>query len=75
MSFDSGEATNWRNDDLIRTVMRFVLGSESLTVDASDRWENERTGMLSSATIHVKFGSWLAVKSRALEMLRESWRL
>jgi hypothetical protein len=75
MSFDLGETTNWCNDDLMRTVMQFMSESESFTVDAYDRWENERTGMLSSAMIHVKFGSWLAVESRALETLRESWTL
>jgi hypothetical protein len=59
--------------DFEAALIQFIKESETLSVDAYDRWESGKEGLPSSVLIRVRYGTWKIAWNNVLQTLRLDW--
>lgn len=65
--------SRWSMHELIEAVKLFMCESESLSVEAYERWRASRTGLPSSVLLRAKLGTWTDIRKRVLQLFRNQW--
>lgn len=59
--------------DFEAALVQFISESDTLSVDAYDRWESQKEGLPSSVLIRVRYGTWRIAWNNILQTLRLDW--